>query len=72
MTAVQALAEALRTRLQALGTTNRERAVRVIDWQALSPSVKLAVVRFDGRDLLVSVTKNGAAVIASESGPASC
>ncbi len=72
MTAVQAFAETLRTRLQALVPANRERAVRVIDWQALSPSVKLAVIRFDGRDLLLSVTKTGAAVIAGETGNPPC
>lgn len=71
MTAVQALAETLRTRFGAIRLPARERAVRVIDWQALSPSVRLAVVRFDGRDLLLSVTKNGAAVIAN-SEHASC
>lgn len=41
------------------GTAPGERAVRVIETQMLSPTLRLAVLEFHGREILVSTSKAG-------------
>ena len=42
----------------------RERRVRVLDGLMLGPGNRLTVVAFGGRELLLSVTKGGATLVA--------
>lgn len=41
------------------GTAQGDRAVKVIETQMLSPTLRLAVLEFHGREILVSTSKNG-------------
>ncbi|MEO0031127.1 MAG: hypothetical protein RIS94_885 [Pseudomonadota bacterium] len=41
------------------GAGTGERAVKVIETQMLSPTLRLAVLEFHGREILVSTSKNG-------------
>lgn len=45
----------------------RERRVRVVDGLMLGPGNRLTVVAFGGRELLLSVTKAGAVLVAEAS-----
>lgn len=49
----------LTQRLQARGGSGGERSVRVIETVMLSPTLKLAVIEFRGREILVSAGRNG-------------
>jgi len=60
------LVKKLQERTSAPGST--ERAVRVIETTMLSPTLKLAVLEFRGREILVSVSRSGLARLAE--GPA--
>lgn len=53
------------TRAQAMVPV-RERRLRIVDAQMLGPGNRLAVVAFGGRELLLSVTKQGATLLASD------
>ena len=44
----------------------RERRVRVVDGLMLGPGNRLTVVAFGGRELLLSVTKTGATLVAED------
>ena len=39
--------------------TQREKSVRVVETTMLSPGLKLAVLEFHGREILVSASRNG-------------
>lgn len=41
------------------GTAPGERAVKVVESQMLSPTIRLAVLEFHGREILVSASKAG-------------
>ena len=41
------------------GTTQGERTIKVIETQMLSPTLRLAVIAFHDREILVSTSKNG-------------
>jgi flagellar protein FliO/FliZ len=41
------------------GPTGAPRAVRIVETTMLSPTLKLAVLEFRGREILVSASKNG-------------
>ena len=41
------------------GATGRGRSVRVVETCMLSPTLKLAVLEFHGREILVSTSRNG-------------
>ena len=41
-----------------------QRAVRIVETTMLSPTLKLAVLEFHGREILVSVSRNGLARLA--------
>jgi flagellar protein FliO/FliZ len=51
----------LAARMQARfgGAPHRSRAVRVIETTMLSPTLKLAVIEFHGREILVSASRQG-------------
>jgi len=49
----------LTQRLQARGGTGGQRSVRVIETVMLSPTLKLAVIEFRGREILVSASRSG-------------
>ncbi len=51
------LAQKLQTRLGA--APNAARSVRVIETTMLSPTLKLAVIEFHGREILVSASRQG-------------
>jgi flagellar protein FliO/FliZ len=51
------LAQKLQARLGA--APNAVRSVRVIETTMLSPTLKLAVIEFHGREILVSVSRQG-------------
>jgi flagellar protein FliO/FliZ len=51
------LAQKLQTRMGAAPGTSR--AVRVIETTMLSPTLKLAVIEFHGREILVSASRAG-------------
>jgi flagellar protein FliO/FliZ len=40
-------------------TTQGERTIKVIETQMLSPTLRLAVIAFHDREILVSTSKNG-------------
>jgi flagellar protein FliO/FliZ len=41
------------------GTTTGPRTVKVVETQMLSPTLRLAVIEFHDREILVSTSKNG-------------
>jgi len=41
-----------------------QRAVRIVETTMLSPTLKLAVLEFHGREILVSVSRNGLTLLA--------
>jgi len=41
------------------GTPSGDRAVRIVETQMLSPTLRLAVLEFHGREILVSASKTG-------------
>ncbi|MDF8334289.1 flagellar biosynthetic protein FliO [Novosphingobium cyanobacteriorum] len=41
------------------GTQQGDRAVKIIETQMLSPTLRLAVLEFHGREILVSASKTG-------------
>lgn len=41
------------------GTPSGERSVRIVETQMLSPTLRLAVLEFHGREILVSASKTG-------------
>jgi flagellar protein FliO/FliZ len=41
------------------GTAQGERTIKVIETQMLSPTLRLAVIAFHDREILVSTSKNG-------------
>lgn len=41
------------------GTQSGGKAVRVVETMMLSPTLKLAVIEFHGREILVSASRNG-------------
>jgi flagellar protein FliO/FliZ len=51
------LAQKLQDRVGAPGSEGR--SVRVIETQMLSPTMKLAVIEFRGREILVSISRQG-------------
>ena len=51
------------------GASNRERLVKVVDAVPLGAAGRLAVVEFDGKRLLLAVSRNGV-VRVDEAGPA--
>jgi len=42
-----------------LGTPAGQRTVRIVETQMLSPTLRLAVIAFHDREILVSTSKNG-------------
>ncbi|BEU99507.1 flagellar biosynthetic protein FliO [Novosphingobium olei] len=41
------------------GTTTGARSVKIVETQMLSPTLRLAVIEFRGREILVSASKTG-------------
>lgn len=41
------------------GTPSGQRSARIVEMQMLSPTLRLAVIEFRGREILVSATKTG-------------
>jgi len=52
------------------GASRRERLVQVLDATPLGAAAKLAVVEFEGRRLLLSVSRTGVQLVADSSNPA--
>lgn len=42
-----------------IGGSSAPRSVRIVETQMLSPTLRLAVIEFHGREILVSAGKNG-------------
>lgn len=67
-----ALGDAVRTLLQrarvAADAQRRGRLARVVEVQSFGPTSKIAVVEFGGRNLLLSVARNGITLIAADDG----
>lgn len=53
------LARATQTRLEAGGGGTRPRSVRVVETSFLGPGLRLAVVEFRGREILIGCSKQG-------------
>ena len=54
----------LAQRMQAKGSGTGTKSVRVIETVMLSPTLKLAVIEFHGREILVSASRGGLARLA--------
>jgi len=51
------------------GPTGAPRAVRIVETTMLSPTLKLAVLEFRGREILVSASRNGLVRLAEVPAP---
>ncbi len=49
----------LAQKMQARATAGQPKTVRVLETTMLSPTLKLAVIEFRGREILVSASRNG-------------
>ena len=62
------LSQAMQNRMRPAGT---RRSVRVVETVMLSPTMKLAVLEFHGREILVSASRHGMVRLAEAPAPAS-
>lgn len=60
------LAKAMQDRVGAAsnGKAGRSKSARIVETTMLSPSLKLAVIEFHGREILVSASRNGLTLLA--------
>ena len=63
------LSRAMQTRLSDLGG-QRERSVKVIETSFLGPGLRLAVIEFRGREILLGCSKQGLTRLAEHDKPA--
>jgi len=53
------LAQMMQARMGGIGGQGRARSVRVVESTMLSPTLRLAVLEFHGREILVATSRNG-------------